>query len=72
MVVLVQQFGIGGLCGIAGGLFLAWLVNRVHLAAGLYPLLITSGAILVFAATNSIGGSGFLAIYLTGLVLGNR
>ncbi|HEC46270.1 MAG TPA: potassium/proton antiporter, partial [Pseudomonas xinjiangensis] len=72
LLVLVQQFGIGGLCGIAGGFFLAWLVNRLHLATGLYPLLITSGAILVFAATNSIGGSGFLAIYLTGLVLGNR
>ena len=72
LLTLVQQFGIGGLCGLGGGLLLAWLVNRVHLASGLYPLLITSGAILVFAATNAIGGSGFLAIYLTGLMLGNR
>lgn len=72
LLLLVQQFGIGGLCGLAGGMLLAWLVNRVHLATGLYPLLITSGAILVFAFANSIGGSGFLAIYLTGLVLGNR
>ncbi|RHW19656.1 potassium/proton antiporter [Pseudomonas jilinensis] len=72
LLILIQQFGVGGVCGLAGGLLLAWLVNRVHLATGLYPLLITSGAILVFAATNSIGGSGFLAIYLTGLVLGNR
>lgn len=70
--VLIQQFGIGGLCGIAGGIGLAAMVNRVKLASGLYPLLITSGAILVFSATNAIGGSGFLAIYLTGLVLGNR
>ena len=72
LLILIQQFGVGGVCGLAGGLLLAWLVNRVHLATGLYPLLITSGAILVFAATNSIGGSGFLAIYLAGLVLGNR
>jgi potassium/hydrogen antiporter len=72
LLALIQQFGIGGLCGIAGGFGLAWLVNRVRLASGLYALLITSGAILVFSATNSIGGSGFLAIYLTGLVLGNR
>ncbi|SDU17158.1 potassium/proton antiporter [Halopseudomonas salegens] len=69
---LVQQFGIGIVCGLLGGYVLAELVNRVHLASGLYPLLITSGAILVFAATNSIGGSGYLAIYLTGLVIGNR
>ncbi|MFN3582059.1 MAG: potassium/proton antiporter [Pseudomonas sp.] len=72
LLVLIQQFGIGGLCGVVGGLLLAWLVNRVHLATGLYPLLITSGAILVFALANSIGGSGFLAIYLTGLIIGNR
>ncbi|SDS66824.1 potassium/proton antiporter, CPA1 family [Halopseudomonas xinjiangensis] len=72
LLTLIQQFGIGGICGLGGGVFLAWLVNRVQLATGLYPLLITSGAILVFAATNTIGGSGFLAIYVTGLILGNR
>lgn len=72
LLALIQQFGIGGLCGLAGGVLLASLVNRVKLATGLYPLLITSGAILVFAFANSIGGSGFLAIYLTGVVLGNR
>lgn len=71
-LLLIEQFGIGALCGLAGGFGLVWLVNRVTLPAGLYPLLITSGAILVFAATNKIGGSGFLAIYLTGLILGNN
>src|SRR5690606_26211195 len=35
-------------------------------------LLITSGAVLVFALTNMLGGSGFLAIFVTGLVLGNK
>ncbi|MCL5042325.1 MAG: potassium/proton antiporter [Gammaproteobacteria bacterium] len=69
--LLVQQFGIGGVTGILGGFLLAWLVNRVNLATGLYPLLITSGAVLVFAVTNIVGGSGFLAIFLTGLVIGN-
>ena len=71
LAMLVQQFGIGGICGLAGGFFLTWLVNRVNLDSGLYPLLITSGAILVFAVTNVLGGSGFLAIFITGLVLGN-
>lgn len=69
--MLVQQFGIGGICGLAGGLFLVWLINRVILDTALYPLLVTSGAVLVFAATNLLGGSGFLAIFITGLVLGN-
>lgn len=71
LALLAQQFGIGAICGLAGGFFLTWLVNRVQLDTGLYPLLITSGAILVFAVTNILEGSGFLAIFLTGLVLGN-
>ena len=71
LAMLVQQFGIGGICGLAGGLLLVWLINRVILDTALYPLLVTSGAILVFAATNLLGGSGFLAIFITGLVLGN-
>ena len=71
LTMLLQQFGIGAVCGVAGGFFLTWLVNRVSLDTGLYPLLITSGAILVFAVANIVGGSGFLAIFITGLVLGN-
>ena len=71
LTMLLQQFGIGAICGVAGGFFMTWLVNRVNLDTGLYPLLITSGAILVFAVTNIVGGSGFLAIFITGLVLGN-
>ncbi|SDS53409.1 potassium/proton antiporter, CPA1 family [Halopseudomonas litoralis] len=71
LLMLLQQFGIGAICGLAGGFFLTWLVNRVSLDTGLYPLLITSGAILVFAVTNILDGSGFLAIFITGLVLGN-
>ena len=72
LLMFIQQFGIGGICGVAGGLFLTWLVNRMTLDTGLYPLLITAGAILVFSLTNLLGGSGFLAIFITGLVLGNR
>src|SRR6185369_7317711 len=37
----------------------------------LYPLLASSLALLVFAVTTAMGGSGFLAIYIAGLVMGN-
>ncbi len=59
LTLLLQQFGIGAICGLGGGLLLTWLVNRMRLDTGLYPLLITSGAILVFAVTNLFGGSGY-------------
>jgi cell volume regulation protein A len=69
---LFSQFGIGGIAGIAGGFFMAWIINRLDLATALYPLLASSLALLLFAFTNHIGGSGFLAIYIAGLVIGNR
>jgi potassium/hydrogen antiporter len=67
-----KQFGIGALTGAGGGLLLAALVNRLDLVTGLYPLLVAAGGLLIFAAAIAAGGSGFLAIYLAGIVLGNK
>ncbi|HEU4647207.1 MAG TPA: potassium/proton antiporter [Burkholderiales bacterium] len=71
LVSFAQQFGLGALLGLAGGALLVWLINRLTLATGLYPLLAMSGALFVFAVTAQLGGSGFLAVFLAGLMLGN-
>lgn len=66
------QLGLGAVAGLAGGWMLGWLVNRVHLPSGLYPILVLAGAFAIFAGTRLGGGSGFLAVYLAGIVLADR
>lgn len=72
LVLLAQQFGIGMLAGFAGGQVCAWLLRKVDLVPAMYPLLVVSGGLVLFSLTNLAGGSGFLAIYLMGVVLAAR
>jgi len=66
------HFGIGAIAGTAGGFLLAHLLRKVTLTEELYALLLVSGGLVVFAVSNLLGGSGFMAIYLAGLIIGNR
>ncbi|WP_426138638.1 potassium/proton antiporter [Psychrobacter sp. TWR1-1-1] len=70
--LLLQQLGFGLGMGLLFGYLLARLLPKIHLAEGMYAILIMSASLAVFAATNLIGGSGFLAIYLTGVLIGNH
>jgi cell volume regulation protein A len=70
-----EQFGWGALIGLSTGFAMAFLFKRVaarDASGGLLALLVGAGGLSVFAGTSWLGGSGFLAIYLFGLIVANR
>jgi cell volume regulation protein A len=70
-----KQFGIGAAVGIVAGFAMALLLQRVaarDTGGGVLALLIGAAGLSVFAATGWLGGSGFLAVYLFGLIVANR
>jgi cell volume regulation protein A len=71
--LFASQMFVGGVVVLAGGYTAAWAVNRIELgAAGMYPVLVSAFGLLTYGAAVHIGGSGFLAVYLAGVVVGNR
>jgi cell volume regulation protein A len=72
LVFLARQLAIGAAVGVALGLGAAWLVRRAPTSMAPFAAVASLGlAALSFGAADVLGGSGFLAIYLVGLRLGN-
>jgi potassium/hydrogen antiporter len=65
------DMGLGAAVGIGGGMLIVRLVGKLDLDRGLQPIFVLTLSLLVFSAAGAIGGSGFLAVYLAGLVAGN-
>ncbi len=72
VIFFVQQFGLGIAVGLAGGWLTSRMLKRVELAPALYSLLALAMGFSTFGLASVIGGSGFLAIYLCGLLIGNQ
>lgn len=66
-----RQMGLGLLAGFAGGRFIIFAISRLKLEVGLYPIVVLSLALCLFAATGMVDGSGFVAVYVAGIMAGN-
>jgi cell volume regulation protein A len=71
-LLFVLQFGVGGAVGVGVGRASSWAVARAGLEApALYPVLAVALGLVAFGGAAVLGGSGFLAVYVAGIVLGN-
>jgi len=71
-LLFVVQMGLGAAFGVALGKAMVFAINHLKLAyEGIYPVFSLAFAALIYGGTASFGGSGFLAVYVAGLVVGN-
>ncbi|GAB1472238.1 potassium/proton antiporter [Chloroflexota bacterium] len=71
--LFIQQMLVGALIGYGMGKAMLFLINRLKLGyEGLYPVLTLALVFLTFGLADLMGGSGFLAVYLAGIVLGQQ
>ncbi|MDX1366466.1 potassium/proton antiporter [Pseudomonas sp.] len=70
--MFLLQMGVGAAVGLGVGWVSVQIINRIHLvASGLYPVMVAACGLLSFGLAANLNGSGFLAIFLTGVVIGN-
>ncbi|MDR2894253.1 MAG: potassium/proton antiporter, partial [Alistipes sp.] len=68
-----MQMSVGAVSGYLLGRLIVWTINRINLSnTSLYGILLLAMALLVFALTDVMRGNGYLAVYIAGLVAGNR
>lgn len=71
--LFIMQMGIGALVGLGMGWLSVVVVNRIKLvASGLYPIMVGTFGLLAFGIAANLGGSGFLAIFIAGVIIGNH
>jgi cell volume regulation protein A len=69
---LLQEGLLGALVGVIGGHLVVVALNRMALPQGLHAPFVTTAALVIFGVAQISHASGFLAVYLAGIVVGNR
>jgi cell volume regulation protein A len=69
---VLETIAIGLTAGILGGFGLVWVLNRISLPTGRHPAFVVTAAVVTFSLAQTLEGSGFMAAYVAGLIVGNR
>ena len=70
--IIVFELAAGAVIGLACGFLGAWVMRRIALpSSGLYPIAVLSLAFIAYGASSALHASGFAAIYVAALILGN-
>ncbi len=70
-VLFVREMAGGAVIGLAGGYGLLWLFRRLSTQPSVFPVIAVGGALTLFGAAQMLEASGFLAVYLAGIIVGN-
>ena len=70
-MIFAEEMGGGTLLGVGGGYLMLLVLRRLQVENAVYPVLALMGSLLLFGAAQSIGASGFIAVYLAGVIVGN-
>jgi potassium/hydrogen antiporter len=71
-LMLGEQAVLGAILGFVGGRAMVLVLNRIELPQGLHAPFVTTAALVIFGIAAGIHASGFLAVYIAGLIVGNR
>lgn len=69
---LIREGVLGALFGLVGGRVVVEALNRVALPQGLHAPFVTTAALVIFGAAQIGHASGYLAVYLAGIIIGNQ
>ncbi|GKQ51486.1 potassium/proton antiporter [Bradyrhizobium sp. Ce-3] len=68
----IQEAVLGAIIGVIGGRLVVIALNQVALPQGLHAPFVTTAALVIFGGSQIVHASGFLAVYLAGIIIGNR
>jgi cell volume regulation protein A len=68
----IQEAVFGAIIGVIGGRLVVIALNYVALPQGLHAPFVTTAALVIFGGSQIVHASGFLAVYLAGIIIGHR